>query len=387
MQSPQSEITPPSSRVEPEARHLIYMIERRSDGRRYVGLTARSIHDRLRAHAYDAMRHGRSRAEGSLAAAVRQTILAGRSLDDDFRWAILQSGLTAEQARQAEALWIDRLECWVPEGFNKMPAGSLGGPGNARRITFVHPIKGEVTYSSLYAAIAMRNAELLTSGHDSLLPSTVYFRVAQGWTAEAALGYASHVDGRGDRGAVRYANRYFRSLREISEETGESVEALRSRLHRSRRNGVTDPDLAVDRRADATPRRIILLPDPGDPSSAARLHVNEFCARTGVPRTTVVHRIGQLMDKGHDPEAMDQAELVRVLTTEEDRRTTIGLTLPDGQVLVGGVRQLVRQVLADDKLAQSRPQQLGDSAIRARLRKIDHGDPAQIQWAFGFVAP
>lgn len=366
--------------------HSIYLIENRETGRRYVGVTARSIEDRLRAHRYDAMRKRRARAEGSLAASIRETILAGCTFDAAYRYAVLQSGLTADDARDAEVRWIERMGSAAPAGYNKMPGGaSLGGPGNARPVMLTHPDRGLVTYTSLYKAITVRNVELRAAGEKPLLQSTVYERLGMGWTPEEALGYARHEDGRGDRGAVLYAGRTYRSLRAIADETGELIDTLRSRLHRARHAGVTNPDLAVDRRSAPAPRGFILLPDPHAPTSTTRLHVNEFCRRTGVARTTIVHRVGQLLDKGLNVEAIDQAELVALLTTEDDRRTMIRLLLPNGKTLEGGIREIVRDVLADEPLAQSRREQLGDSAIRARLRCVDCGDPAKVRWAFGFA--
>lgn len=366
--------------------HSIYLIEHRESGRRYVGLTTRTIEARVRAHRYDAMRQGRARAEGSLAAAIRETIQAGRTFDTDYRYAVLQSGLTADEARDAEVRWIERMGSAAPAGYNKMPGGaSVGGPGNARSVTLTHPDHGLITYTSLYKAITARNAELRATGQKPLLHSTVYERLDMGWTPEEALGYAHHEDGRGDRGAVLYSGRTYRSLRAIAAETGESVDTLRSRLHRAKRAGVADPDLAVDRRSIPAPRGFILLPDPHIPASPTWLHVNEFCARTGVARTTVVHRVSRLLDKGVDVETMDPAKLIALLTTEDDRRTMIHLPLPNGQTLTGGIREVVRDVLADDSLAKSRREQLGDSAIRARLRYVDCADPAKVRWAFGFA--
>jgi hypothetical protein len=66
------------------------------------------------------------------------------------------------------------------------------------------------------------------------------------------------------------------------------------------------------------------------------------------------------------------------------------LSLPDGRVLRGGVRKLVRMVLDEPGLKWGRHEHLGASAIRARLRRLPGWraraplDPAHVQWAFGF---
>lgn len=364
--------------------YTIYMIERLVDCRRYVGLTARTIEARIRAHIYDAKREGRARSADSLGTAIRKSIQAGRSFDQDFRGAVLQTGLTAEEARQAEARWINRLESSAPAGFNKLPAGSLGGPGNAQPVTLLHPIRGDVTHASLYSAINVRNAELRATGEKTLLPSTVYERISLGWTPEEALGYLPHQDGRGERDPVRYRTKRYASLAAVAKVTGEQISTLRSRLHRAQRAGISDPDLSIDRRSMAAPRTIILLPDPNCPTNGIKLHVNEFAARTGVPRSTIVFRVGRMLEDGLDVEQMDQAEFVKRLITEEDRRIPIQLRLDD-RILDGGIREVVRQVLGNAELETSRDERLGESAIRARLRRADMSDATQVRWAFGFA--
>ena len=107
---------------------------------------------------------------------------------------------------------------------------------------------------------------------------------------------------------------------------------------------------------------------------------------TGVPRATVLHRYRRLIDRCGT--AVSTADLLAALTLGQDRRVVIRLLLPSGKTLSGGVRAVVAMVLDDVCLASRRPEHLGASAIRARLRRIrgwpEDPAPAAVQWAFGF---
>jgi hypothetical protein len=64
------------------------------------------------------------------------------------------------------------------------------------------------------------------------------------------------------------------------------------------------------------------------------------------------------------------------------------LLLPDGRSLTGGVRAVIRDLLNFPGLALARPERLGASAIRARLRRVPGWPgaltPEGVEWAFGF---
>ena len=112
---------------------------------------------------------------------------------------------SAIEARRLEAEWIERLNTHCPAGYNLMPGGSsLGGPSNAKSVTVAIPGRGVRTFSTIQDAIADRMRTTLPV----IQPSTVYARLAMGWSAAEALGYRKHEDGRRLRPAFRFATRF-----------------------------------------------------------------------------------------------------------------------------------------------------------------------------------
>lgn len=368
--------------------YSIYAIERKDDGMTYVGLTSRPLPARMKAHAYDAMRQGRSNSPGSLASAIRQVILRGHRFSDGFRWRILAKGLSEEDARQAEADWIERLNCFRPRGFNKLRGGaSAGGPANARPVSFKHPTLGQLDFESLYQAIWFRNTELRHAGKREYEPSTIYARIDVGWSLGEALGYIQHADGRSRRAAFKHNGAELDRLRIASEATGIPVDTLRSRLHRAKQAGLVQYDLADDRRTSGKrqKRTEILLPHPGSPGGGRNLNSASFARVTGVPKATVVSRVAQLRNSGVDLAVLPDEDLIEQLTIPKDRRRIITLTLPNGEVLTGGEREVIRRVLGDTGLSATRMERLGESAIRRRLRLVKCSSGSPISWSFGFA--
>lgn len=363
--------------------YVVYSISRKDDRKTYVGLTRRSVENRVKAHVRDAMRPGRKSSPGSLASAIRQALFSGHRFESRFVVEVLASGLTEEEARDAEVLWVEQLNAYAPKGFNILPAGtSVGGPGNARPATLSHPQHGPVTYPSLYAAIEARNKELVAAGRKPIEVNTVYARLMIGWVLEEALGYEIREDGRSRRRPFFSEGVVLRRLREVSEATGLSTSALRSRLHRAARLGIAVPDVGVDRRRFGQGRhKPLLLPDPSGAVSGRALSIKEFARQAGVAKATVAYRYHQLKD----PDSMIDSDLVAHLISDQDRRRMLTLALPDGRVLTGGEREVVRQVLADPLIAWSRPERLSESGVRRRLRLIPDNDGPAIQWAFGFA--
>lgn len=363
--------------------YSIYAITRKEDGKTYVGLTRRSIQGRVAAHVRDAMRTNKRSRPGSLASAIRQVLICGHRFETAFRVTALARGLGPDEARDAEILWVERLETYAPKGFNLLPAGaSIGGPGNARPTPVHHPRHGLVTYPSLYAAIHSRNDELLAAGRSQLEIGTVYARLMMGWSVEEALDYEQHVDGRSLRRPFFSEGVVLRRLREVSEATGLDISTLRSRLHRAARCGIVVPEIQEDRRRAATGLLSpILLPDPAGLAVGRTCSIKEFAARSGIAKATVAYRYHQLTA----PDAMDDRDLVAHLTTSQDRRRLLVLTLPDGRTIEGGEREVIRSVLTDRQLAWGRPERLSESGIRRRLRMCPDNSGVAIEWAFGFA--
>lgn len=351
--------------------YTVYAIERISDGKTYVGLTARSLAVRIKAHIADAMR--RPCTPGSLLSTIRHAIFTGNTFETVFRTRILRTGLTASAACEAEILWIEQLRAHAPEGFNIMPGGGMGGPGNAKPVTFHHPIQGTITFSSIYQAVEHRNREIAADHGEALESSTVYARLLCQWPVEEALGYQAHVDGRSVREPFFSNGVVHRRLREVSEMFEIPISTLRSRLYRAAQAGLSTADITLDRRkvADRPVRR-------------TAINIKVFARENGLPSATVSYRYRQLEQRGLDPATMGDEELRRHLVTSQDRRKIITLTVPDGRVFEGGVREVIRAVLGDWQLNWGRPEHLGESAIRRRIRHLISNDAPSMRWAFGF---
>jgi hypothetical protein len=207
----------------------VYSLERKEDGRVYVGRTALPLAERLKLHVRAAMRRPARSAPGSLASAVRQVILCGFRLEAAFRWESLAEGLDAAEAGAVQRQWIERLGSWQPRGFNEPPNQAprrLGvGP------VVVHRPQGAETFPSLADAIALRNRERHREGRPPLATTTVRARLMALWSLAEAL----ECTFSGDPAQRPFLDRDFvlQRLREVSALTGLPVDVLRARVRRA----------------------------------------------------------------------------------------------------------------------------------------------------------
>ena len=376
---------------------LVYYIRRRADGRPYVGVTSRPLPVRIAAYDHTALLRPRLGRPGTLVHAIRQAYADGLSFHDAFQVDILASTSSPEEARRLERHWIARLRTASPHGFNVMPGGaSLGGPANAVPVVLEHPARGTLHYGSLLQAIADIDRERQNLGEPPLQPGAVYARRAMGWPVAEALGLTKHADGRRKRPLFRWHGRTYDTLHELALAEGLPIDAIRSKLYRARQAGCdAAEDAAPDRRLPGRRRTggggcgrqpPLVLPHPLDPQ-ADPVDAARFARLIGLPRATVLHRYHRL-ERERDGSALTRGAVLAALTRRSDRRRIITLALPDGRRLSGGVREVIRAVLADAEVEQSRPERLGLSAIRARLRRLPHWPgrltPTELLWAFGF---
>jgi hypothetical protein len=304
------------------------------------------------------------------------------------------------EARRLEALWIERLQSRVPNGFNLQPGGAtLGGPGNARPITLGPVGQAPQVFQSIMSALAASNATREANGHKALRLPAVYARLQAGHAQRAAFGLTQRLDLRRKRAEpFRYRGRTHVSLHTVASRKNIQIDTLRSRLHRARIAGIANADIGFDRRLPGSPRRNdagtgrlppLSLPHPKD-AEAPPVSAAEFARLTGIPKATVTHRFNRVLagDFG-DPSQLQREQLLSLLTSEQERRIVIALPVPDGRTLRAGVRELIRYVLSSPSLLAVRKENLGMSAIRARLRRLQ-GWPSSLQgadvaWAFGFA--
>lgn len=370
--------------------YLIYALTERVTGRIYVGLTTRTLAQRISAHLSQARRPRTVRPDG-LMNALRRMLDAGGRFGDMWEARIVGRAATTDQARVLETHWITTLSAARPTGYNIMPGGrSVGGPDNAVPVTVVLPDGSSRNYACIQHAIVDSNEVNRAAGQPVLLPGTVYARLAMGWSPAQALGYAPHIDGRGARRPIPVEGRTFGNLRSIAATTGLPIAALRSRLHRRTLSG-SETDLSTDMRCsgfDHVPRRTAPL-GLCLPGVAGPLTVREYAKRTDMPASTVLHRWHAASRAGLDPATLSPTALLARLVTAEDRRRLVTLCLPDGRSWNGGERDLVRRVLGDPDLAASRAILLSESGIRRRLRLLpdcERQDPVKVAAAFGFDA-
>ena len=395
IKNPPSAETPSAAGV-----YSIYEIKRRSDGRRYVGVTQRSLELRKRLHIYCARRRKQAHRRGGLGEAILQAERSGLSATEEFAITLLETCTTPLEARRLEALWIERLQSRVPNGFNLQPGGAtLGGPGNARPITLGAVGQTPQVFQSIMSALAASNATREANGHKALRLPAVYARLQAGHAQRAAFGLTQRLDLRRKRAEpFRYRGRTHVSLHTVASRKNIQIDTLRSRLHRARIAGIANADIGFDRRLPGSPRRNdagtgrlppLSLPHPKD-AEAPPVSAAEFARLTGIPKATVTHRFNRVLagDFG-DPSQLQREQLLSLLTSEQERRIVIALPVPDGRTLRAGVRELIRYVLSSPSLLAVRKENLGMSAIRARLRRLQ-GWPSSIQaadvaWAFGFA--
>ena len=368
--------------------YLIYALHERATGLNYVGLTTRTLAQRISAHLAQA-RRDRNVRPGGLMTALRGMLASGGQFADFWDVRIVEQAATTDEARAMERYWIATLSAASPTGYNLMPGGaSVGGPANSTPITVILPDGSSRTYACIQDAIADSNTVSRDAGMPTLLPGTAYARLSFGWSPAQALGYAPHVDGRGARPLITIKGQTFSNLRSIATTTGVTVSTLRSRLHRRTQSG-SGADLVTDMRCsgfDQLPRR---SPPLGLrlPGTSQALSVREYAERTDTPASTIQHRWHAAIRAGLDPATMSPAALLDYLVTGKDRRRLITLRLPDGRSMTGGERELVRRVLSDPDLAASRATPLSESGIRRRLRLLPEcgrQDLRKVAAAFGF---
>lgn len=353
----------------------IYVIRDKASGRPYVGVTCRSLEQRSRAHVSQA-RRGKKLCQGGLLERLRDGGITVKSFHEHFLVEVLATALTRVDAKAKEAFWIAKLRSMAPDGYNLMPGGaSLGGPANSVPLSVqVGNVRTE--YTSIGAALSARNRTIVTRGGAALLQSTVHARLVSGWSAEQALGYVPHQDGRGLRGQFFLNGSAYCSLNDASTASGIGIATLRSRLHRARLVAESEIPVEIgdDRRSASVGRRPQLglrHPATGSPVSA-----REYAKAVGLPVSTVLHRAHRL---GIHASAEDMAQPL-------ERRKMVTYVDASGATFTGGYREIVRRVLGSGQQPVPGTRTLSASAIRARLRRltdVERSNPLFVRWACG----
>jgi len=382
----------------PEHVFIIYQIRRRSDGRSYVGVTQRSLETRFRFHQYDAHRRSKKLRAGGLASAIREATQRNVAIHEEFEITKIDGCSTPREARKLEQDWIERLQTRAPAGFNLQPGGaSLGGPANGRPITLRIDGQRARRFPSIMAALNRVNAWRMRQGKPLLAFPTVRVRLESGQTPRQAFEFEERVDRRQLRATpIEVAGKEFFSLSKAAKEHCISHTALKGRLWRASRAGLGSACLTEDRRLPGSARqngvktgRLPPFELPHPTKSNEVVSAADFAKLTGLPKATVTYRYQKMRhEEGDQLSSLGRDEIIARLLDGTERRIQISLPLPDGRVLHGGVRELIRKVLSDPDLRTMRSEDIGLSGIRKRLRQIESWPtppaPQIVAKAFGF---
>lgn len=131
---------------------IIYSIEHRASGKKYVGLTIQDPARRWEKHLQDASSNAIT-GEHSLHAAIRAYG------PDAFTMTIIDRGVAKVDLEQKEIYWVEALGALIPDGFNGNRGGALGG-ANKQPIVVM-----DLPFPSRKAAIAYVAETLGISAH------------------------------------------------------------------------------------------------------------------------------------------------------------------------------------------------------------------------------
>ena len=364
----------------------IYQIRRHRDGKAYVGLTARSVAERVRFHWMESRSKGVH--PGGLAAALRHVQMStkgqhamqeveglGRlpaALLEHFEVRVLEAFKgDAALARDREGFWVDQLGTRYPDGFNIQPGGSSAGC-----VFNAQPLEVEVAGRRLSFASLSEAHRYFEQHLDHLkgasLPTftTLRARLAAGWSAEEAFGFVAHEDLRRVREAFHCQGQRFTSLKAASEATGLGLETLRSRLHRAKNSGRAHQDLLQP--LPKAYQASSCLPHPENPEQQ-RLSAKDFAQLTGLAQSTVSHRARRFREKY--PDSTSPYALLKALLEGEDRRKWIELTLPTGEHFQGGINALAGKVHTTPDLQAFRIQPYALTTLKNRLKACCKKEP------------
>lgn len=327
----------------------IYQIIHRppfGNGKRYVGLTKRTVQDRLNAHFNESTREKpRGISPFSLGYAIRDHLLSFPTdpLESAFVIETLQVYTTLEAMRDGESHWIDTLQTMAPAGFNIMRGGSsVGGPSNSKPCEIF--LDGKLqTFSSFTDA-----AKAAAQGEGIIDPIEIKKFVANAkakmhgtkgkpetrYSLAEALGIEPRDDGR------------WTQVSRAAKAAGRLVDTERSRNQRQK----------LREQRLATGVTTGQLPCPYNP--ALQVAQTTVFEALGISPSTGRYRLAQIAER---LDSMAPQEIHDHLRKPQDRSKPIKVELPGGQCICLGINALAK--------AYERPGHKV-SAIKARLRKL-----------------
>jgi hypothetical protein len=346
--------------------YTIYQITYRppfGNGKRYVGLTQRTLQVRLKAHFNESTREKPSGISPfTLGYAIRDHLqkFPNEPLKDAFVIELLQVYATLDEMRDGEGFWIDNLRTMAPEGFNIMRGGSsVGGPSNAKPCEIF--LGGRLqTFSSFTAAgkaVASANGVVDPNAVKRFIDSAkMKMRGTKGkpeskYSLAEALGIEPREDGR------------WTDVSRAAKVAGRSVDTERSRHQRQK--------LRDQRLVDGvTTGQLPCFYNP-----TLRVSQSAVFEALGISASTGRYRLAQIAAQ---LDLMTTREIHEHLRKPQDRSKPITVDMPDGQRVILGMNALAK--------AHARPGH-GVAIIKARLRKLG-ANPSndELLIAIGLVA-
>lgn len=351
-------------------RYIVYMIRRKSDGKIYIGITHRTLEQRVNSHRYDAMRKGVH--HGGLAFAIRTAREHDMCFSDAFEYVVLEYVFCDNDfIRTREQHWVDTFNSRYPNGFNIHPGGSsIGSIQNCNPIT-VSVNGAEIKFSSTNEAIAH-------SAGSNVTPSAIRWRM-KNWPVSEALGISRHLDARSVREVFIYDGKQYNSFAEVSIYTGIPIDTLRNRMYRATRNNLINYDLSI--KTPQTPSKLstIPLPHPFE-DKHEDITSRRFSTLTGIPQTTISYRANNFSQKMSGFE-YTRGMLLAYLFNGEDRTSYITVKLTDGFTYHVSINKLARMVAHIPRFQKFKLVQLKESTLRKRLQNLlrNNSKPTRVQ--------
>jgi hypothetical protein len=294
-----------------------YIIEHRDEQggviKPYVGVTTRTLKERLAAHLGEASRGERSISPYSLGYAIRAELLrSGPAGAGRFSIRELSRHDSLAEMLKAEARWIDELKTMAPLGYNLMPGGrSAGGKGNSKPVSLYVAGTLQKFKSFRQAAHALAQAAEIDPGP---FMGRVYSRINDlGWTLAEAFGLEPHED---------------RRTTELSRKAAEDgVTSNASRQKRSREN-LRESQVVIEKGSQ--------IPHPHKPDRLVT--IPEFVQLSEIPKSTVNRRLKAIWPV----EGMDPEDVVSILTTGQERQKLVHVEVA-GETICMGRNELARR--------------------------------------------
>ena len=331
-------------------------------GKHYVGLTRRTLQDRLTAHFNESTREKPTGISPyTLGYAIRNHLqnFPQVPLEDAFAIELLQAYTTLEEMRDGEAYWIDNLQTMAPAGFNLMRGGSsVGGPSNAKPCEIFLDGRLQSFSSFTDAAKAVAHADGLDDPIDikrfiDRAKTKMHAPKPENrYSLAEALGIEPREDGR------------WTTVSRAAKASGRSVDTERSSQQRQKKR--------EQRKASG----VIIGPLPCPHNPTRLVSQTAVFEALGIKPSTGRYRLAQIAEQTG---TMTPREIHDYLQEPQDRSKPMTVKLPNGQLITLGVNALAN--------AYARPGHTVP-AIKARLRKLGaNPDNEELLIAIGLAAP